>query len=81
MTSNVVLSQVACLIRVPCEVVKQRAQAGNGSVPMIARKTLQTEGVGGFYRGYLSTVFREIPFSMIQFPLWEFLKVSFIFQL
>ena len=23
------------------------------------------------------TIFREIPFSMIQFPLWEFLKVQY----
>ena len=28
----------------------------------------------GFYRGYVSTVSREIPFSFIQFPLWEYLK-------
>lgn len=28
----------------------------------------------GFYRGYFTTVFREIPFSFIQYPLWEFLK-------
>ena len=25
-------------------------------------------------RGYLTTVMREIPFSLIQFPLWEALK-------
>ena len=35
---------------------------------------IQSEGVRGFYRGYLSTVSREIPFSFIQFPLWEYLK-------
>lgn len=28
----------------------------------------------GFYRGYFTTVLREIPFSFIQYPLWEFLK-------
>ncbi|XP_075553193.1 mitochondrial S-adenosylmethionine carrier protein-like isoform X6 [Dermacentor variabilis] len=34
-------------------------------------------GVRGFYRGYFTTVAREIPFSFIQFPLWEFLKNMF----
>nr|XP_014347511.1 PREDICTED: S-adenosylmethionine mitochondrial carrier protein isoform X3 [Latimeria chalumnae] len=32
-------------------------------------------GFGGLYRGYTSTVLREIPFSLVQFPLWEYLKV------
>ena len=31
-------------------------------------------GPAGLYRGYLSTVVREIPFSFIQFPIWEELK-------
>ena len=31
----------------------------------------------GFYRGYTSTILREIPFSIIQFPLWEFFKTEF----
>ena len=31
-------------------------------------------GPSGLYRGYLSTVIREIPFSFIQFPIWEELK-------
>lgn len=38
------------------------------------RQTLQTEGIRGFYRGYFSTITREVPFSLIQFPLWEYFK-------
>nr|XP_022298968.1 S-adenosylmethionine mitochondrial carrier protein-like [Crassostrea virginica]XP_022298969.1 S-adenosylmethionine mitochondrial carrier protein-like [Crassostrea virginica] len=64
----------ACLIRVPVEVVKQRAQASRFSSSAILSETLKTEGVRGLYRGYISTVLREIPFSFIQFPLWEYLK-------
>lgn len=26
------------------------------------------------YRGYWSTVLRDMPFSLIQFPIWEYLK-------
>jgi len=32
---------------------------------------MQESGASGFYRGYLTTVMREIPFAMIQFPLYE----------
>ncbi|XP_048878989.1 S-adenosylmethionine mitochondrial carrier protein isoform X3 [Brienomyrus brachyistius] len=66
---------VACLIRVPTEVVKQRAQAGPSSGTLqVLLQTLRQEGFWGLYRGYGSTVLREIPFSLVQFPLWEYLK-------
>ncbi|XP_057278911.1 mitochondrial S-adenosylmethionine carrier protein isoform X2 [Pezoporus wallicus] len=50
---------VACLIRVPSEVVKQRAQVSPSS------STLQILS---------RTLYHEIPFSLVQFPLWESLK-------
>ncbi|XP_065543881.1 mitochondrial S-adenosylmethionine carrier protein isoform X2 [Lathamus discolor] len=66
---------VACLIRVPSEVVKQRAQVSpSSSTLQILSRTLYHEGIQGLYRGYKSTVLREIPFSLVQFPLWESLK-------
>uniref|UniRef100_A0A7E4W4T4 S-adenosylmethionine mitochondrial carrier protein n=2 Tax=Panagrellus redivivus TaxID=6233 RepID=A0A7E4W4T4_PANRE len=66
----------ACLIRVPTEVLKQRAQTATAATTLsgLVRQTYQTDGFRGFYRGYLTTVFREIPFSFIEFPIWEFLK-------
>ncbi|VDK31942.1 unnamed protein product [Taenia asiatica] len=66
---------VACVIRVPCETVKQRAQSQpHLSFGRILSDTLQTEGLGGMYRGYISTILRELPFSLIQYPIWESLK-------
>lgn len=65
---------VACLIRVPVEVIKQRAQATRQASSGIFLRTIQSEGVGGLYRGYFVTLLREIPFSFIQFPLWELTK-------
>ncbi|EGV97734.1 S-adenosylmethionine mitochondrial carrier protein isoform X4 [Cricetulus griseus] len=66
---------VACLIRVPSEVVKQRAQVSASSKTLqIFSTILNEEGIQGLYRGYKSTVLREIPFSLVQFPLWESLK-------
>ncbi|KAH9489859.1 hypothetical protein Btru_037311 [Bulinus truncatus] len=65
----------ACLVRVPVEVVKQRTQVFRTASSLRSfQYTLKSEGLKGFYRGYSSTVMREIPFSVIQFPLWEFMK-------
>jgi len=71
----------ACLIRVPTEVIKTRTQTSlYGSLAQssfaAARLVLTTEGIRGFYRGFGSTVMREIPFTSLQFPLYELLKVQ-----
>ena len=66
---------MACLIRVPVEIVKQRRQANHQTTAIsIMKTTVAQEGFLGFYRGYVTTVLREIPFSLIQFPIWEGLK-------
>ncbi|KPM45709.1 hypothetical protein AK830_g820 [Neonectria ditissima] len=73
----------ACAVRVPTEVVKQRAQAGHhgGSSAAALRAILSRYGTHGLtavwrelYRGWGITVFREVPFTVIQFPLWEAMK-------
>ncbi|WWD20284.1 hypothetical protein CI109_104760 [Kwoniella shandongensis] len=69
---------VSCLIRVPTEVVKSRTQTGayghgKGSLHS-AVSTMKFEGIRGFYRGFGITIAREIPFTSIQFPLYEYLK-------
>lgn len=66
---------VSLFVRNPFEVVKQRAQAYTHMNSAQALKyTLVQEGVRGFYRGYWNTLMREIPFSLIQYPLWELFK-------
>lgn len=65
----------ACSFRVPVDVVKQRAQSQPHLTTLSVFKSLiKSEGVRGFYRSYLTTVLREIPFGTIQYPLWEYLK-------
>lgn len=64
----------ACSIRVPIEVIKQRSQANQKSSLFNLRATYASDGLRGFYRGYVTTVLREIPFAFIQYPLWEILK-------
>ncbi|KAJ1663675.1 S-adenosylmethionine transporter [Coemansia sp. RSA 1813] len=68
----------ACLVRVPTEVLKQRLQANHHrSLGAAIRGTYAAEGLLGFYRGYLTQVVREIPFTCIQFPVYEYLKHSY----
>lgn len=75
------LSEIAaCMVRVPTEVVKQRYQANimskNLSLITNIASLLKAEGISGLYTGFGSTIMREIPFSLIQFPLYEWMKVS-----
>jgi len=66
----------ACLVRVPTEVVKINMQTGGyGTLPVALKGIWNASGVRGFYTGYGTTVAREIPFSFIQFPIWERLKL------
>uniref|UniRef100_A0A5K3F7M8 S-adenosylmethionine mitochondrial carrier protein n=1 Tax=Mesocestoides corti TaxID=53468 RepID=A0A5K3F7M8_MESCO len=66
---------VACVVRVPCETIKQRAQnKPHVTIGAILSDTIRSEGLRGMYRGYLSTILRELPFSLIQYPVWEALK-------
>lgn len=89
----------ACAVRVPTEVVKQRAQAGlfGGSTLAALKDILALRGASGsgtlrgngagagprtgyvqvvreLYRGAGITIAREIPFTILQFTLWETMK-------
>ena len=64
-------------MRVPVEVVKQRRQAGDLRPSLVvANQAWRRDGLQGLYRGGLTTLAREVPFSLIQFPLWELLKAN-----
>jgi len=65
----------ACLARVPTENVKQNLQTGRyATTSECVSAIVKQSGPSGFYRGYLTTITREIPFAFIQFPIWEELK-------
>lgn len=70
----------ACSIRVPSEVIKQRAQSQAHHTSLSAFKSIIANETGegvfrGLYRGWSTTIMREIPFTVIQFPLYEKFKV------
>ncbi|KAK4980868.1 S-adenosylmethionine transporter [Elasticomyces elasticus] len=72
----------ACAVRVPTEVVKQRAQAKQHPSSLTALTSILAQRkTHGFltvwrelYRGWSITIMREVPFTVIQFPLWEGMK-------
>ncbi|KIJ64667.1 hypothetical protein HYDPIDRAFT_28598 [Hydnomerulius pinastri MD-312] len=70
----------ACLVRVPTEVIKTRTQTSSygpsaTSSLSAAKLVLKYDGIKGFYRGFGTTIMREIPFTSLQFPLYELLKL------
>src|SRR5271163_2197697 len=85
-TSNAITHMIAascgelasCTIRVPTEVVKQRAQVMAQHSSLSAFKEIlaarQESVFRGLYRGFGITIMREMPFTMIQFPIYEAMK-------
>lgn len=84
MTAASIGEATACLVRVPTEVVKQNMQTTGSSFTPTLRMILAQKCAnpivpsifGGLYRGYGVTLLREVPFALIQFPLYERMKVE-----
>ena len=70
---------MACLVRVPTENMKQNMQTSNDTIKETFNKIkLKNNGSYlGFYNGFNATLLREIPFSFIQFPLYEIMKANY----
>lgn len=65
----------ACTVRVPTAVVTQRMQVGQyATFTEAVTKIAAENGIATFFIGFGTTVAREIPFSFIQFPIYEGLK-------
>lgn len=58
--------------RIPCEVLKQRLQAGIfNNVGEAVVGTLRQDGIKGFFRGTKATLMREVPFYVAGTRLYE----------
>ena len=65
------------LVRNPFEVIKQNLQVGKyKSMLECTVDIYRHKSISGFYAGYFSFIMREIPFSSIQFPFYEILKMA-----
>lgn len=63
----------ACLIRVPTDQLKMKMQTNQYPSLRTAMASVSSNP-SSLYTGFATTLTREIPFSMIQFPLYEALK-------
>ncbi|KCV70883.1 hypothetical protein H696_01830 [Fonticula alba] len=66
----------ACLVRVPTDNLKQNIQAAHfASMRDGLAQLARGEGLRrGLFRGYASTIARDVPFTCVQFPLYDWLK-------
>lgn len=63
------------VVRVPFEVVKQRVQAGvDASGRAALASVMKSQGPRGLYRGWGALAMRDLPFDIIEFPLYEWFK-------
>jgi solute carrier family 25 S-adenosylmethionine transporter 26 len=77
MISAAIAESTQALIRNPFEVIKQNLQVGKYHSNLEACYDIfKHKGIGGFYQGYFTLIMREIPFSSIQFPFYEILKMA-----
>lgn len=71
---------VSCAILTPAEVIKQNAQMVDSSAASKTNATVQTlqrfrSNPLGLWRGYTALAGRNLPFTALQFPMFERLKV------
>lgn len=73
--ASVVAEVVANIVRNPFEVVKQQMMVGRSDRIMSSLLEIRgLKGLKGFYIGYQSTLIRDITFSAIQLPMFEFMR-------
>lgn len=44
----------------------------------VMRKVTRTEGIGGLFKGYASTILRDVPYSAIYWSMFETLKPIYL---
>ncbi|KAH6604336.1 hypothetical protein Trco_007782 [Trichoderma cornu-damae] len=82
--ASAVAEMASCLVLTPAEVIKQNAQmiraeaAGKGarkSTSLMAYRRLVGTGIsGGLFSGYSALVARNLPFTALQFPMFEYAR-------
>lgn len=81
MFASVCAEIVANIVRNPFEVVKQQMMVGRSDRIWQSLKEIQrNRGFSGFYIGYKPTLARDIVFSAMQLPLFEFFREKLMQQ-
>ena len=75
MSSAALAESIKGLFRNPFEVIKQQMQVGwNPTFKLTFREIYNLNGINGFFAGYTTLILREIPFSMIGFAIYEYMR-------
>lgn len=78
-TAAITAEAAACVIRVPAELVKMNMQANpSSSLAGAMQGAWQQGGLRGLYRGLGATLCLDIPFALLQMPLYENLRVGIV---
>lgn len=69
----------SCVIRVPAEYLKMKLQSGQATTIFGALQTAVGQGgVRSLYRGLGATLCLDLPFALLQFPLFEQIKATLV---
>ena len=85
--SSTIAECTACVVRVPMEQIRNQMQTGHHTSlgRAFVKNWIEPNGMSsklsGAYRAYVPTVFRDVPFSFIQFPVYEALKLKWASRL
>jgi len=72
-----VAEAVSCVVRVPAELVKMRMQVNrDSSIAAAMTSTWEQGGLRALYKGLGATLLLDLPFAVVQFPLFEALKTE-----
>ena len=75
LAASIVASLPANAIKIPSEVVKQRAQLLQSSdIGRIVSDAVRENGIGGLYAGGYAQLLREIPYNAIQMAFYDMLQ-------
>jgi len=77
--SGAIAGAAMCAFLTPFELVKCRAQVGQGGgrAVAVAREIIAQRGVGGLFRGFTHTMMREVPAGAVYFASYEALQTMF----
>lgn len=77
-TCGAIGALAASLVRVPQEVIKQRCQADiYPNAVKGVQMLLKSEGPRGFYKGYVATISRDVPWNALSFMFFAQAKTLF----
>jgi len=71
---QIVITTPMEFLKIQMQVSGRNAEAAQTSALKVAFSLMREKGIGGIYRGFGATFLRDVPFSIVYFPLFSFLN-------